>query len=133
MRGLDTNVLLRYFTRDEPEQASVARKMIQDAEDHDERLFVSVIVLCEVIWVLRGRTYRYRREEMVHLLELLLQTPRFEVQHRREVYLALRDFAEGEADFSDYLIGRLGRDAGCRDTVTFDSRLATEDEFTGLG
>lgn len=43
---------------------------------------------------------------------------------------ALGDFRAGDADFADYLIDRLDRRAGCRDTLTFDARLTRADGFT---
>ena len=54
MRGLDTNVLVRFITADEPTQSGAARRVIQTAEISGERLHVSLLVLVELVWVLRG-------------------------------------------------------------------------------
>ena len=49
MIAVDTNVVVRIVTADDPEQTEVARKMLQDAE----RLWLPKTVLLETEWVLR--------------------------------------------------------------------------------
>jgi predicted nucleic-acid-binding protein len=45
---------------------------------------------------------------------------------------ALRAYAEGRADFSDYLIGARSRAKGARTTYTFDGKLKNREGFTYL-
>lgn len=132
MRGVDTNVLLRYLAQDDPEHSRIASNLIEGAENDDERLYVTTIVLCELIWSLRS-TYRVRREGIVSILEELLAAAVFEIQERDLVRRAVEDFRRGPADFSDYLIGWQNRKAGCIDTVTFDRGLEAADGFSLLG
>ncbi len=44
MRGLDTNLLIRYLTGDEPAQAAVAGRILEDAEKRQEPLYINPIV-----------------------------------------------------------------------------------------
>ena len=132
MRGVDTNVLVRYVTRDDPDQAEIARRTIEHADAHGERLFISTVVLSELVWVFRGSLYGYDREALVEMLETLLEIPLFEIQHRAEVRAALGDYAAGTADFADHLISHLSRSAGCRDVLTFDARLSEDLGFARL-
>ena len=112
MNGLDTNVLVRYVTADDPEQAEAARAVIEGAERRGERLFVSGIVLCELVWVLRGGAYGYGKEAIAGALSGLLDSPVFEVQQRNLVRRALASYRDGHADFADYLLGLVHQDAG---------------------
>lgn len=132
MRGVDTNVLLRYLAQDDPEHSRIASNLIEGAENDDERLYVTTIVLCELIWSLRS-TYRVQRAGIVSILEELLSAAVFEIQERDLVRRAVEDFRQGPADFSDYLIGWQNRKAGCVDTVTFDRGLRAADGFSVLG
>ena len=132
MRGLDTNVLVRFVTRDDPAQAERVLAFVEDAERRGEPLHVAVPVLCELAWVLQGRLYGYDRPSIVAVLQRLLETRVFVVQDREVVRQALDDFRNGSADFPDYLIGRQNREAGCLDTVTLDNRLAAEPDFAAL-
>lgn len=132
MKGLDTNVLVRFFTADDPEQTPVAKAAIEGAEERGERLFISSIVLCELLWVLEGRTYRYPKASVLEVLERILETPTFQIQGRNLVREAVARFREGRADFSDYLLGRIHHDAGCEETWTFESRLSDSEGFALL-
>ena len=133
MKGLDTDVLVRYVTADDPEQAEVARANIEGAESRGERLFVSGIVLCELVWALRGGAYGYEKSEVVEALEGLLHTSIFEVQQRNLVRKALSRYRDGRADFADCLLGLIHQDAGCSETWTFDTRLEKAKGFALLG
>ena len=131
MRGLDTNVLLRYLANDDPHQSQVARDLFDQAEAEKERFFLSTVVLCEVIWTLTTR-YRLDRSSLVSVLQEVLSSTLFEVQDRDLVRRALSDFRQGRADFSDYLIGWQSWRAGCEHTVTFDKKLTGDQSFVVL-
>ncbi len=51
MKGLDTNVLVRYITRDDPGQERTASRFLDSARTRAEPIFVNAIVLCELVWV----------------------------------------------------------------------------------
>jgi len=127
--GLDTNVLLRAVTGDDPQQSPAAQAFLEKAERKGHRVHLSLPVLCELVWALRGSRYRLDRPTIAAVLNNLLQTPLFEIQKRDAIRLALADYREGSADFPDYLIGRLDEMAGCEQTVTFDSALKGSDRF----
>ena len=54
MNGLDTNVLVRYITQDDENQALLAEKAIETARSRNEKLLIQPLVLCEMIWVLES-------------------------------------------------------------------------------
>jgi predicted nucleic-acid-binding protein len=132
MRGLDTNVLLRFLIADDPIQAEAAKREVDEARKRNERLFLSIIVLCELIWTLRGKPYALNRETLSDLLGRLLGDVDFEIQDRELVQQALRDYRQGQADFADYLLGWENREAGCRDTLSFDGHLRGHEGFSML-
>ncbi|MEH2330061.1 PIN domain-containing protein [Nostoc sp.] len=125
MIGLDTNILVRYLTRDDEKQWKQAAEIIE----REEQCFVANIVLCELVWVLRGNPYQFSREEISNTIGLMLQCSVFELENRSIIYQALQRFKQGSADFSDYLIGALAQDYGCSLTATFDRKLRSEKGF----
>ena len=129
MRGLDTNILVRFLTADDASQSEAARRLVEDAESHGERLHVSALVLAELVCVLRGTRYGCSRTEVADALAALLDATVFEIQDRDLVRRAAAAFRTGPADFSDYLIGEIDRRAGCTATLTFDQRLLTSEGF----
>jgi predicted nucleic-acid-binding protein len=132
MRGLDTNVLLRYLTDDDPLQSPIARALLVSAQEQDECFFVSSVLLCELVWTLRGKPYSLDRPALADVVERILAARLFEVQDREVIHRALADFRQGPADFADYLIGHYGRQAGCADIVTFDRDLEAAEGFSLL-
>jgi len=119
LKGLDSNVLLRYLVEDDPIQTRQAAKVIDDAARREEPLFLSLLVLCEVVWVL-DRSYDQTREVIATVLESVLDTDAFVVERDELARDCLAQFRVGKAGFADYVIGAVAKDAGCETTFTFD-------------
>jgi predicted nucleic-acid-binding protein len=128
MIGLDTNVLVRYLTRDDPAQYAKAAAFISGASDRGERFVVNVAVLCELVWVLKT-AYKYSREEIARALDQIFATAQFEIERLDDSRQALRDFGATKADFSDALIGRINCSLGAEHTVTLDRDLKGLETF----
>jgi predicted nucleic-acid-binding protein len=128
MIGLDTNVLVRYLTHDDPAQYAKAAALIDAATNRGEQFIVNTAVLCELVWVL-GTAYGYSREEIAGALEQIFATAQIEVERLDEARQALGDFRATRADFSDALIGRVNRSLGTEYTVTFDRDLKAVETF----
>jgi predicted nucleic-acid-binding protein len=120
--GLDTNILARYLTQDDPAQSRRANAVIAEATRRGDRCAVNSIVLCELVWVLRD-AYGFDRGTVVTTLEKILDTAQFVIEDRDQARRALADYRHGPGDFSDYLIGWRNRQAGCSETATFDRAL----------
>ena len=118
MIGLDTNVLVRYFTQDDPVQSRIANAFIARLSV-GEPGFVSVIVVTEVAWVLES-VYGLSDMEIAAVIEQLLQADALVVDCEKEVYTALAALRNGMGSFADALIAALSARAGCSATVTFD-------------
>lgn len=52
MIGLDTNILVRYLTQDDPRQAREATDLIENRLSQEEPGFINVVVMVETAWVL---------------------------------------------------------------------------------
>jgi predicted nucleic-acid-binding protein len=74
--GLDTNVLIRYLTRDDLDQWERASQIIQE----NQPCFISNVVLCEVVWDLRGRPYQFGKDVIIATLEIMVQSSGFEAR-----------------------------------------------------
>jgi predicted nucleic-acid-binding protein len=123
--GLDTNVLVRYLTQDDPRQSALANRLIEETLSADEPGFVSVVALVELVWVLESG-YGCHRAQVSAVLERLLRARPLVVERAEAVWQAARVFAAGKADFADCMIERAGHAGSCDHTVTFD-RVAAKD------
>ena len=73
--AVDTNVLIRYLTWDDEEQAIEAADAIEGAD----AIVVPTIVLCELVWVLK-RAYRYAGPEIIDILRRLVAIRAVEIE-----------------------------------------------------
>ncbi len=128
MIAVDTNVLVRFLVADDEVRAAAATAAFEAAGRKRIGIYVSQIVVCELVWVL-ARAYRHGRAEIASVLENLLRSGGVEVEGRDEVVRAANSFAAGKADFADYLIREKARSAGCASVLTFDAALLREPEF----
>ena len=114
MRAVDTNVVVRYLTGDDPAQAARARAVF-DAGD----VFVGTTVLLESDWVLRS-IYGFSGPEVANALRALAGLPNVRVESPAMLAEALGR-AENGMDFADAL--HLGAAARCEAMLTFDRRF----------
>ena len=130
MIGIDTNVLVRYITQDDPEQASVSAHFAEKKCSRETPGFINHIVLCELVWVLK-RCYKVGQQDALKVIEQILRTVQLQVQQPQVVWQAVKAARFGKADFADYLSSRINNSLGCSKTVTFDA-AATENDIMEL-
>jgi predicted nucleic-acid-binding protein len=114
--ALDTNVIVRILTGDDPAQLAIASAVVES-----EDLWLCKTVLLETEWVLRY-SYRFSREAIGEGFRRLLGYERLQLEDRDSVLSALSWYSRG-LDFADAL--HLSSSAGADRFVTFDRPLAT--------
>ena len=119
MIGLDTNVLVRYISQDDPKQSAHATKLI-DSLTKDRPGFITLIALIELVWGMES-CYVASKVEVIELLEMLVRTQEFRIENMATVIKAINVYTESKADFSDCLMERSANAAGCDYTVSFDA------------
>ncbi len=119
MIGLDTNVLVRYLTQDDPKQAVVATQLIENSLTASKPGFVSLIVLTELYWVLTT-LYKVTDIEWLDTVNDLLASPSMNIEGREAVQNASQLCRSSKAGFIDALISQTAKSAGCELTVSFD-------------
>jgi len=119
MKALDTNVLARFFV-DDADDAQAAKQRPAAVAALSERSFVSVTVLLELEWVMRG-FYELPTRDVSRVLRALASLQHVTLEDRDAVLVALDSFDKG-LDFADAL--HLARSSRASGFVTFDQRLA---------
>jgi predicted nucleic-acid-binding protein len=109
MIGLDTNVLVRYLTQDDPDQAARATRVVEQELTEDAPGFIGLVVLIETAWVLQ-RLYRASAEEIR------------ETENRDVVARALALSKQNSCGFADAIIAASAFNAGCDQVISFDRR-----------
>ncbi|MDE2481028.1 MAG: type II toxin-antitoxin system VapC family toxin [bacterium] len=124
MIGLDTNVIVRLLTNDEPEHVAVAQRYLQNRCSDSNPAWIGIIATIETVWVLQSR-YRFDRATIADAFERILRAAHVVFEAEEHVTAALAEYRDG-ADFSDALMSRLNRAEGCTTTITFDRRAASQ-------
>ena len=114
MLAIDTNIIVRYLTDDDPAQAARARALIRDHE-----VLATSTVLLETEWVLRS-LYGYDRRGILKSLTGFVALPKVRISEPERMSQAMRLAADG-MDFADAL--HLAGAEGCEAFMTFDRRL----------
>lgn len=113
---IDTNVLIRHFTGDPPEQARRATARIRDAGPNE--LLLLDLHVAECVYVLEG-PYRQPRGEVFNLLGSVLGLAAVCIEREAVIRRSL-DLYVGGLDFADaYLVAR-AEDASIDDVLSFD-------------
>ena len=115
MISLDTNVIVRVVTADDPKQLAIALQIMRS-----EGLWLGKTVLLETEWVLRY-SYKLSRETVLETFVRLLGYRNLSVEAREQVHSAL-ELYRGGMDFADAL--HLAASSGADRFVTFDRDLA---------
>lgn len=122
MIGIDTNIIVRLLTRDDPEQFEAAVRLVK-ASGPDRQLFVNPIVIAETIWVLE-RLYKTDRATARRQLAGLLDTVEIKVAETMQIGSWNEWLQSPHTDFSDVVIAGLNSANGCETTMTFDRKAA---------
>ena len=124
MTGLDTNILVRVFANDDPQQSPKAKYFLSSLTPSDPG-WIGHGTLIELVWVLSTKN-QVRRDEIARILDHLLVEDTLVIDQTEIVEEALQNYRSGRADFADCLIAASAKAAGCARTVTFD-RIAARD------
>ena len=114
MLAVDTNIIIRYLTGDEPRQAARARAIIER-----QTVFVATTVLLETEWVLRS-AYGFEPSQLLDALTALCGLPTISLENAAHVATALH-WMQGGLDFADAL--HLAAAEDCDGFASFDSEF----------
>ncbi len=121
MIGLDTNIIIRYITQDDPKQAKKATKLIENELSPAVPGYITLVTLVEVTWVLES-CYGQGKTDVLNVLQGILTTKQLIVEKASIAYMAIRRCTTASTDFSDAIITVISEQEGCTRIVTFDKK-----------
>jgi predicted nucleic-acid-binding protein len=130
--ALDTNVVIRYVTQDEPRQAAAATRLFEKTLSTENPGFIAAITLCEIAWVLAD-CYGANKAHIREVIAGLLGSKQVVVESAELAWKALRAWEKSSADFSDALIAQVALAHGADKVLTFDKAAAKLEGFEPLG
>lgn len=132
MKGLDTNILVRFLVGDDAEQADKVYLVFKQAEAEKQQLLVPLVVVLELLWVLES-VYAIPREEILDSLGDLTLMPIMKFEQLSVLQDFLRVAPSNTVDLSDLLIACAAKGMGCETVLTFDRKAARFGMFELVG
>lgn len=123
MKALDTNILIRFLTGDDPAQAQKVYAVFKQAELKKEELFVPLPVVLEMLWVLEA-VYEIPRAEILDAVGDLLLMPILKFEQQSTMQQFLQSARKSQYDLSDLLIAQSAKTNGCEAVLTFDKKAS---------
>jgi len=128
MKGIDTNILIRFLIGDDVQQAKKVYDLFKNAEAQKNEFFVPLLVLLELIWVLES-VYEVPRAVLLDSINGLTLMPIMKFEQHATVQQFLHAAPKNSHDLSDLLIAHSARSSGCESVLTFDKKAAKYDLF----
>ena len=113
MRAVDTNILARFYLRDDATRGRIAASVLSAGD-----VFVPKTVILELEWVLRYVADQ-PEDKVIECLAHLIALPGVTVEDRDEIEAAVSHCRRG-IDFADAL--HLAASKSCSELLTFDNR-----------
>lgn len=118
---VDANVFLRFLTKDDDGQASLAKGLFMRAQEGKLRLVTGPPILFEISWTLRLR-YKLSNPETLDILESLIATPWLEMVDKDLAEEAVNIARLSGQDFADAYIHASAQQIGAVGVATFNRK-----------
>jgi predicted nucleic-acid-binding protein len=131
MKALDTNILVRFLVADDESQAGKVHQLFKNTEKNKEELFITLLVIVELIWVLES-VYSIARKDIVNAIDDMLQMPIFKFEQQTTLHVFTNMALTNMIDLSDLLISISAKLLKCQTTLTFDKKVSKFEYFSLL-
>ncbi len=128
MKALDTNIIIRFLTRDDERQAERVYKLFKEAEATKTFYFVPLLVILETIWVLEA-VYQISRIEIIDAIRDILYLPILKFESQTALMRFLENSSLSNADLPDVLIACSAKLSGCESVLSYDQKAAKSNVF----
>jgi predicted nucleic-acid-binding protein len=118
---IDTNLLVRYLTEDDPLKAKAVENLLNRALKGELTILIPSIVIAELVWVLES-FYHMKPHDIAELVEAILNTPGVIVTEKSIITSALKIYKEKNIDLVDAWIAEFAKVRGINTIYTFDKK-----------
>ena len=118
---IDTNLLVRYLTDDDPQKAKAVDTLLNRANKGELKILIPSVVVAELVWVLES-FYKLAAAEITELVESILNTPGVDIQDKWIIKAALKIYRSKEIDLVDAWIIEFAKAKGAKRIYTFDKK-----------
>jgi predicted nucleic acid-binding protein len=125
---VDTNVFLRYLTKDDPSKYERCREMFKKALEGQIAIATSGMVIAELIWTLLSY-YKAPKAEVIEKVSVILGTENLFVPDKDMLADALVLYARRNIDFIDAYNAVFMKYKGLREIYSYDDDFETIEDI----
>lgn len=105
MQFIDTNIFLRFLTKDDIRKSEACLKLFQEAEDGRRILCTTESILAEVVYVLQSKKiFSYTKDVIAKNLLPIIRIKGLKIVHKNLIISALHYYAKYNIDFEDAVL-----------------------------
>jgi len=127
-RFIDTNVFLRYLTRDDPSKFERCRAMFRKAIGGEIQITTSGIVIAELIWTLSSY-YKVPKADVIEKVSVIVGTESLFIPDKDVVADALVLYARKNIDYIDAYNAVFMKYEGLSEIYSYDEDFDTIEEI----
>jgi len=125
---VDTNIFLRYLTKDDPSKYEICRQMFKRALEGGIAISTSGMVIAELIWTLLSY-YKVPKAEVIEKVSVILGTENLLVPDKDVLADALVLYARKNIDFVDAYNAVFMKYQGLRELYSYDEDFETIEDI----
>ena len=118
---IDTNLLVRYLTEDDPQKAKAVDALLDRASKGEIKILMPSVVIAELAWVLES-FYKMAADKISELVQAILSTPGVDVQDKWIIRAALKLYGSKGIDLIDAWIIEFAREKRANRIYTLDKK-----------
>jgi predicted nucleic acid-binding protein len=116
---VDTNIFLRYFTKDDPPKYEKCKEMFKKAMKGEIAITTSGMVIAELVWTLLSY-YKVPKAEVIEKVSVIVGTKNLSIPDKNIVADALVLYGRNNIDFIDAYNAIFMRYHGLREIYSYD-------------
>lgn len=121
MRFLDTNILVRYLTGDDPQKAQASFELLVRVERGEETVLTTDLVIAETVFVLQSKTYSLSRSRIRELIEPVIEMRGLRLS-RKSLYSRVFDlYCQQNMSFLDAYNAAYMESRGITEVYSYDT------------
>ena len=118
---LDTNVILRFLLKEDPQLFQAVEPLFLQTEQGDLEIYIHPIIIAEIIWTLESY-YEYSKEKIAEVMIQLVEAKGVVVPDKEVIVGALQDYKEKNVDFIDSYLVQYANKKGPLTVYTLDKK-----------
>jgi len=131
MHFVDTNIFLRFLTKDDPDKAAHCRELLRSAAEGNIKLYTTDLVMAELVWVLQSpTTYNLAPSEISELVLPLATIKGLYFPAKKNFPDIMDLFVSADIDFIDAFNAVAMRSRGIDSIYSYDSDFDKVSDIT---